>query len=95
MSDELIDLENLLRHPGWLRLTEHGLTDINNRVMTATRNAANLDDDVKALNALRQCIAARDAVEALIAWPTNRVKGLRDLSARETTTTQFSRRGDL
>jgi len=94
MSDELQDLENLLRHPGWLRLTEHGLRDIHNRVTTATRNAANLDDDVKALNMLRQCIAARDAVEALIAWPANEAKKLRALTQRETTT-QFSRRGDL
>jgi len=94
MNDELQDLENLLRHPGWLRLTEFGLRDIHNRVTTATRNAANLEDDVKALNMLRQCIAARDAVEALIAWPTNQVKRLRELTTRETTT-QFSRRGDL
>jgi hypothetical protein len=95
MTDEHRDLENLTKHPGWLLLTDYGKKDVESRVLNATRAAANQEDDVKALNLLRQCIAARDAVEALLQWPENRLRTLQHAAAQTVTTPQLSRRGTL
>jgi hypothetical protein len=95
MTDEQRDLENLLKHPGWLLFTDYGLKDVNARVLNATRAAANEENDISALNKLRQSIAARDAVEALVKWPENRLTQLVAKAAQTTTTPQLSRRGTL
>lgn len=95
MTDETQDLGNLLKHPGWLRAVEYGLKDIENRIQTAQRNAVGERDDVMALNKLRQCLAAKDALESFIAWPGARLRVLQDADARSVTTTQLSRRGTL
>lgn len=95
MTDEQRDLDNLLKHPGWLLITEHGQSEVDGRVQTAMRNAAGERDDVQALNLLRQCIAAKDALEAFIAWPASRLKVLQQAAANTVTSGQLSRRGDL
>src|SRR6185369_12389598 len=95
MTDEKQDLDNLTKHPGWLRLRDYGLKEIEGRINTAIGNAANQTDDVMALNLLRQCIAAKQAIEQLLAWPESRLKVLTAADARDVTTTQLSRRGNL
>jgi hypothetical protein len=96
MTDEKQDLDNLTKHPGWLRVVEHASKDIDSRINQAQRNAVGERDDVMALNLLRQCLAARDAIEAFVAWPSARLKVLQAADAsRETTTHQMSRRGTL
>lgn len=95
MTDEQTDLDNLTKHPGWLRLKEHGIKEIDGRINTAVANAANDNDDVSALNKLRQCIAAKQALEGLLAWPESRLRALTQADGRAATTTQLSRRGDL
>ena len=95
MTDEQRDLENLTKHPGWLLFTQYGTKEVEARVLNATRAAANQDDDVRALNQLRQCIAARDAVESLLQWPERRLQAIAAHAAATTTTPQLSRRGTL
>lgn len=95
MTDEQRDLDNLTKHPGWLILVQEGKKDVEGRVQTAMRNAAGEQDDVKALNKLRQCIAAKEAIESLIGWPEMRLRNLRASEAATNTTPQLSRRGNL
>lgn len=95
MTDEQRDLDNLTKHPGWLLFIDFGQKDVDAKVLNATRSAANDDNDVKALNKLRQCIAARDAVEALLMWPEKRLKQLVANAAATSTGPQLSRRGTL
>lgn len=94
MTDEQRDLDNLLKHPGWLRVVEHGLTDIDGMIQSAMHNAAGERDDVMALNLLRQCLAAKKAVTAFITWPDARLKALIH-APTATSTPQLSRRGSL
>jgi hypothetical protein len=94
MTDEAQDLDNLLKHPGWLRVVDHGLADIEGRVRIAMVNAVGERDDIMALNLLRQCLAAKQAVEQFIAWPGMRLKGLQT-NATASTAPQLSRRGPL
>lgn len=96
MTDEKQDLDNLLKHPGWLRVVEANKTDMQGRLNQAISNAASERDDVMALNLLRQCIAAKQALEVFVAWPESRLKTLLASEAsRATTTSQLSRRGPL
>lgn len=96
MTDEKQDLDNLLQHPGWHRITEQGLKEIEARMTTALANAANATDDVIAINQVRQCIAAKHALEAFLAWPAARLKILKDADlARLEGGRQLSRRGTL
>jgi len=95
-ADELHDLDNLVKHPGWQRFAEQGRKEIEARLNTALQNAANNTDDTLAINQVRQCIAVKQAVEALMAWPSQRVTVLRRADERgQLTSVGFSRRGDL
>jgi len=95
MTDEKQDLDNLLKHPGWQRVVEYATKDIANRIKTAQRNAANETNDIMALNQLRQCLAAEQALETFVAWPQARLKALEHAAAQTTTSGQMSRRGTL
>jgi len=95
MTDEQRDLDNLTKHPGWLLLVNHGKTEVEGRVTQAMRNAAGERDDVQALNLLRQCIAAKDALETFIAWPETRLRVLKNAETATNTAPQLSRRGNL
>ena len=75
MSDnEATDYEQLLKHPGWLRLIQHAKEDWAAQVDGGVAAAANERDDVMALNKLRQVIAAKLAVERLLSWPHERMR---------------------
>lgn len=97
MTDEKQDLDNLTKHPGWLRLVEQGRREIDARVQIAMTNAAGERDDIMALNQLRQCIAAKQAIETFIAWPTSRLRNLIASEERNAVqmVPQLSRRGGL
>lgn len=96
MTDEVQDLDNLLKHPGWLRVVDYAVKDIAARIKTAQANAANETNDVAALNKLRQCLAAEQALEAFIAWPGKRLAVLQASAAQVgSNVPQLSRRGTL
>jgi hypothetical protein len=95
MTDEQRDLDNLTKHPGWLIFTDHGTKDIAARLNLALANAANGTDDALAINQVRQCVAVKQAVEALMRWPDDRLKVLQQAAAAHSTTPALSRRGTL
>lgn len=95
MTDEKQDLDNLVKHPGWLRVVEHATKDIAARIKTAQANAANETNDIAALNKLRQCLAAEQALESFVAWPGTRLKALIASEEQRSTVPQLSRRGSL
>jgi hypothetical protein len=94
VTDEQRDLDNLLKHPGWLTFNTHGTKEVEARLNLALANAANGTDDALAISQVRQCIAVKQAIEALLKWPSDRLKVL-TANATTTTTPQLSRRGTL
>lgn len=96
MTDELQDLDNLTKHPGWLRFEQHGRQEIEARLTTALTNAANGTDDALAISQVRQCIAVKQAIDALLNWPEKRHAVLKQAAdCRAHVGASFSRRGDL
>lgn len=93
MSEERDDLEALLTHPGYLRLKAWAESEWRDQAETHTEQAANEVDDLKALQKLRQVIAAKRAVRLVFDWAPSR------LSRLAVTTTPVpvsqSRRGGL
>lgn len=89
------DLTNLLKSPGWLRLGEYARMSITANLNRHVAQAADDRDDVMALNKLRQVIAAQKAVEALLAWPSERIRGLEQQISIEHGAPPLSRRGGL
>lgn len=76
MSDELEDLTNLTKHPGWLRLTNHVREEWAVKLSRHVEVCANEVNDAIALQKLRQVIAAKKAVDGFMAWPEERLKTL-------------------
>lgn len=95
MTDEKHDLDNLLKHPGWQRYEKQAKTEIEARLQTALVNAANNTNDALAINIVRQCVAVKQAIEALLEWPDARLKTLEASVTRSEKTGQMSRRGTL
>lgn len=75
-DQEREDLDALVKSPGWHRVKQWAKEDLAARMATATEGAANLTDDVAALNQLRQVIAAKRAVELALNWPDDRLRKL-------------------
>jgi len=76
MSTELEDFQNLVTHPGWLRLVHSNKEYWQEQLGTHLAACANERDDVAALNKMRQVIAAKQAVERFIAQPSERIRVL-------------------
>lgn len=93
MTDELQELETLVRSDGWTRLVEFANRDLAIKLTDATEQAADNPDDTLALGKLRQVIASKRAVRLLLDWPVTRIAQLK--AKLVTTTTDYSRRGDL
>ena len=89
------DLTNLLKSPGWLRVGEYARQHVTDNLQRHVAQAADDRDDVMALNKLRQVIAAQKAVEALLAWPAERIRRLEEGVAAEHAAPSLSRRGGL
>lgn len=73
MTSEKEDLENLLKHPGWLRLKAYATKHWQDEIATHLRAAVNDNNDLSALAKMRQIIVAKDAVERLMQWPEERL----------------------
>ena len=70
------DLENLVKSPGWLRFCEAQGEEWSHQIDRYIAAAANDNNDVAALNKLRQVIAAKQAVLRALTWPTERLRQL-------------------
>lgn len=88
-------LTNLLKSPGWLYVGEYARKHWTDNIVQHVALASNDRDDVTALNKLRQIIAAQKAVEALLAWPAERIAKLEQTVAVERAPVSLSRRGGL
>lgn len=89
------DLKNLLKSPGWLRVGEFARETIASQMTNHIAQAANDRDDVMALNKIRQVVAAQKAMEALLAWPGERIRALESKVETERAPVSLSRRGGL
>ena len=95
MSTEQEDLTTLVTHPGFLRLQRYAEEEWAAKLATHVTSAANERDDVIALHHLRQVIAAKRAVEQLLAWPAERLQILAQRTERAHLAPSLSRRGGL
>ena len=95
MSQELDDLRNLVKHPGFLRWKQDQVAQLHADMLKWMASAANDTDDLNALNKIRQVSAAIKAVERTFAWPDERIRQLEQLTAHDTSLAGYSRRGGL
>ena len=70
------DLENLLKSPGWLLFQEHAQTEWQANINRHLETALNDTDDALAANKMRQVIAAKKAIDALLQWPKEKLQRL-------------------
>lgn len=75
------DLDHLIHSPGWLRFLAHVKQEWGTReggggirFEQATEKAANLTDDITAINQVRQITVARREIHNLIAWVDEQLK---------------------
>ena len=103
-QDEIGDvLESLVAHPGWRLVAQQARHEWDQRERVGRKNALGDTDDKRALDKLRQITAAQEAVEWVLAWPTQEIQRRK---RQETASTdgpgsgsdlaaQMSRRGSL
>lgn len=70
---ELEDLQNLIKHPGWLRFIGQVKREIASMLNSQIEAVSNDPNDAIAANKVRQIIASKKSIERLIAWPYERV----------------------
>ena len=87
-------LEELVKHPGWLWLCEEARKEWEHP-LAHIMNAVGDRDDAMALNKLRQVLAAKAAVEAMLAKPEARIRVLREAEEARAGHPDYSRRGTL
>jgi hypothetical protein len=75
-EQELIDLQHLVKHPGWQRFVAQTKAEWEEQLSRHLELAANDRDDTMAANKIRQVIAARNAITRALAWPSERIKTL-------------------
>lgn len=77
MTNEKDDLDSLLTSPGWLRVVNWARTEWADgypaKVKMAIMKAKEQGSDIAA--AVEAVDAAADAVNALLSWPSNRLRG--------------------
>ena len=97
MRDEAEDLEDLLRHPGWALLMRYVEQEWSTKFEQHVLSAVNDRDDAMALSKLRQITVAKQAVQTLMQWPSERLRHVQaTTTARaQEQTTPLSRRGTL
>lgn len=93
--NEAEDLDDLLRHPGWALVTTHARRYWGDELENHLAVAVGDTNDTLALAKMRQIIAAKRAVLALIDWPTERLRQLEAGAASRTPRITESRRGTL
>lgn len=98
MSTEREDLEDLIRHPGWLQVCHENRIFWVEQIADRLRSAVNDTDDAMALSKMRQLIAAKDAVERFMTWPKEKLMTMaRQANVEVSVEDSFahSRRGSL
>lgn len=96
MSDnEQADFENLIKSPGWQRVCEYATAQWTHGIAQHISAAVNDRDDSIALQKMRQVIAAKSAVEQLIAFPDERLRLFASKAATTAIPKTHSRRGGL
>lgn len=95
MSNEKEDLQTLITSPGWLRVVNYATQEWQEQIARHMETAANDTNDLMALQKMRQVIAAKKAVERLIAWPEERLRAMQASTERVMAPPSVSRRGTL
>jgi hypothetical protein len=97
MSDTIDALESLVSSEGWRLLADTARKEWTERERAGRKNALNDTDDKRALDKLRQITAAQEAVEWVLALPSEEIARLKRLSSAEESWLQpsMSRRGRL
>jgi len=93
MSDEREDLDTLLTHPGWLRVVQYAQQRWTEEISTHLSAAVSDRDDAIALQKMRQVIAAKSAVEQLVAYPKERLRTLTEAQAQRAQVPSLTRGG--
>ena len=90
---ELEDLQNLIKHPGWLRFVKHAQDEMLSMVSNQIETVSNDPNDTIAVNKVRQIIASKKAMQRLMAWPYERVKKMEQKIAEAIQPQNLSRGG--
>lgn len=89
------DLDDLLRHPGWALVVAHAKTFWAEQFEQQMAQAVNDTNDALAAGKMRQVIAAKRAVAAILDWPDERIRQLAVSASNRTPSDTESRRGRL
>ena len=95
MATEHEDLDQFIRSQGWLRFTQHAEKEWGQRFQDLIKVAISDRDDDMALRRLQQVLVAKEAVEQLLKWPTERLAELDRATETHLKAQQLSRRGSL
>ena len=97
MATEQEDLDQFVRSQGWLRFKQHADTEWGQRFQDLIKVAVSDRDDNMAMRRLQQVLVAKEAVEKLIQWPTERLAELERAEQIRLTAEHvpLSRRGSL
>jgi hypothetical protein len=97
MATEKEDLDQLIHTNGWLRFAQHLEREWADRFQQLVRTAISDPNDTTALRKLQQVVVAKEAIEASVKWPSQRIAELERAEQARTEANQFtmSRRGSL
>lgn len=76
MATEKEDLDQFIHTQGWLRLTQYAAKEWGDRFHALIKTAVSDRDDDMALRKLQQVLVAKEAVETLMKWPSERLAEL-------------------
>lgn len=95
MNDLHAELSALVKSPGWLWVMHEARKELDETLTQQMTLAANDRDDAMALQKIRQVVAARKAIERLLASPSEKIRRLEESVAREHEPVGLGRRGPL
>lgn len=100
MNDTIDALESLTKSEGWRVLADTARKEWTERERVGRKNALNDTDDKRALDKLRQITAAQEAVEWVLALPSEEISRLKRQESMSSTGESWlqpsqSRRGRL
>jgi hypothetical protein len=95
MTDEVSDLDNLLKSPGWQRFEAAQDTYWRDTLAPHLRSVSDDTDDLRSLQKIRQVLAAHNAVLQALAWPRERLRQIQQAELRHAPNTANLRRGGV
>jgi hypothetical protein len=97
MATEKEDLDQFIHSQGWLRFRQYAEREWNEQFQRHVRIAISDREELAALRKLQQVTVAKEAVDALLKWPTERLAQLEAAEASRKTAEHvpLSRRGTL